>query len=138
MRPLTKLLAVAVLSGTALVGSASAQYPTFRPGLPASPSLTLPHGVKPVPTTPPSVVLATPGILPGGCYPPRPLPPPVIDIDYKVFYRTCSHDRWRYYTTVESGREARRLERYLESLGYQVDVVEKFDHAHDRHDGHRH
>lgn len=134
MRPLTKLLAVAVLSGTALVGSASAQYPTFRPGLPASPSLTLPPGIRPVPTTPPSFAPVNPGILPGGCV----VPPPVIDIDYKVYYRTCSHDRWRFYDTVDSGREARRIERYLESQGYQVNVVEKFGSGHDRHDGHRH
>ncbi len=137
MRPLTKLLAVAVLSGTAFVGSASAQYPTFRPGLPASPGLTLPPGVRPVPTTPPSFAPVNPGILPGGCYPPRPLPPPVIDIDYKVFYRTSPFDRWRYYDTVDSGREARRLERYLEAQGYQVNVVEKFGNGYDRYDGYR-
>lgn len=120
MRPLTKLLAVAVLSGTAFVGSSSAQFIA-----PPRPTLTV--GVRPVPTTPPAVVVATPGILPGGCYPPRPLPPPVIDIDYKVFYRSSPWGHWHYYTTAETRHEARRLERHLESLGYQVNVVEKFD-----------
>jgi hypothetical protein len=122
MRPLTKLLAVAVLSGTALVGSASAQFiPPPRPSLPI--------GVRPVPVTPPSYVPVTPGILPGGCVvpPPRPLPPPVIDIDYKVMYRTGPWGHWHYYATAETRHEARRLERHLETQGYQVNVVEKFD-----------
>ena len=124
MRPLTKLLAVAVLSGTAFVGSSMAQYPTVRPALPA--------GVRPVPVTPPSVVPVNPGILPGGCYPPRPLPPPMIDIDYKVFYRSSPWGHWHYYATAETRHEARRLERHLESLGYQVSVVEKLDRTPDR------
>ena len=130
MRPLTKLLAVAVLSGTAFVATSQAQYPTVRP--------TLPAGVKVVPTSPPSVGPVTPGVLPGGYYPPRPypnpgpFPPPVIDIDYKVFYRTGPWGHWHYYTTAQTRHEARRLERQLETLGYQVSVVEKLDRTPDR------
>ncbi len=137
MRPFTKYLAAA-LTATAIVGSASAQLPTqLRSGFPTTPTLILPTGVRPVPTVSP-----LPSILPGGCvtplprpipYPlPGPVPPPVIDIDYKVFYRVGPGYRWQFYGTAESGREARRAARYLESIGYQVELVEKFDRTPDR------
>lgn len=131
MRSLLNLFAVTLVSAAAVAGTASAQYsPSFRPGFPTTPALTLPPGVRPVPTLP-GVVPGFPG-HPGWGWPkplpnPGPFPPPVIDIDYKVFYRTCPRSPWQLYGRAESGREARRIERHLESFGYQVNLVETFD-----------
>jgi hypothetical protein len=129
---LRKLFAVTLLSAAAVAGTASAQYsPSLRPGLPAipNPNLTLPPGVRPVPTLPGAPGWPRPFPNPG---PFPPSPGPVIDIDYKVFYRTCPRSPWQYYGRAESGREARRAERYLESAGYQVKLVETFGNGWDR------
>ena len=133
MKPLLKLLAVTLLTGAVATTSAQAQFGSpLRPSMPGTPALTLPPGVRPVPTTPPSFY-PQPGIAPGGCYPPpRPYPQPVIDIDYKVMYRTCSRSPWQYYGKAETLREARYIERRLEALGYQVELVERFDRTPDR------
>jgi hypothetical protein len=133
MRLFTKFLAVALLSATG-VEMAEAQSPTLiRPGLPAAPSFSLPAGVRPVPTLSP-----LPAIQPGGCFPPRPFPnpglfpfplpnpEPIIDIDYKVYYRFGPGYRWRLYDIVDTGRELRLVQRYLESMGYEMQAVEVF------------
>jgi hypothetical protein len=126
MKMLIKLFAVAMLP--VLFGAtATAQFlPPVRPALP------LPPGVRSVPTSPPSFSPVYP-LQPGWSYQytPRPYPPVVIDIDYKVYYRTCPRSPWQYYGRAETLREARYLERRLEADGYQVELVEKFDSGYD-------
>lgn len=121
MKTLVKLLTVTALTA-AVGGTASAQF------LPTPVRPALPSGVRVVPTSPPSAVPS--GILPGGCV--IPPPRPVIDIDYKIYYRPYHRAPWQYYGRAETFHEARHIERRLEAQGYQVDLVERIDRTPDR------